>query len=100
MKLSKIEAITLSKLKAKNKDYTVADGGGLSLLIKADNKKLWEFRYTSPITLKRRKTSLGLYPTVSLKVARDKAKEFRELIAQEIDPIDSNKFLSIYLINT
>lgn len=89
--MSKIEAITLSKLKPKDKDYTVADGGGLSLLIKVDGKKLWEFRYTSPITLKRRKTSLGLYPDVSLKVARTKAKEFRELIAQQIDPIDNNK---------
>lgn len=91
LKLSKIEVITLSKLKAKDKDYTMADGGGLSLLIKVDGKKLWEFRYTSPITLKRRKTSLGLYPDVPLKVARTKAKEFRELIANGIDPIDSNK---------
>lgn len=89
--LSKIQAITLKSLKAKDKPYTLNDGGGLSLLIKTDGTKLWEFRYTSPTTLKRRKSSLGKYPDVPLTLARDKAKNYRELIADGIDPIDNNK---------
>lgn len=89
--LSKIQAVTLKTLKPKDKDYTVNDGSGLSLLIKTNGTKLWEFRYTSPTTLKRRKSSLGKYPDVPLTVARDKAKNNRELIAKGIDPIDKNK---------
>ena len=89
--MSKIQAVVLPKLKAKEKPYTLSDGDGLSLLIKTDGKKLWEFRYTSPTTLKRRKTSLGKYPDVSLVLARKKTNSFHELIAQGIDPIDNNK---------
>jgi integrase len=89
--LSKIQAVTLRNLKARDKDYTLNDGGGLSLLVKTNGTILWEFRYTSPTTLKRRKSSLGKYPDVSLKGARKKAESFRELIAKGIDPIDFNK---------
>ena len=89
--MPKLEAVTLAKLKPKDKDYTLPDGDGLSLLIKTDGTKLWEFRYTSPTHLKRRKSSLGTYPNVPLKNAREKAKEYRELIANGIDVIDNNK---------
>lgn len=89
--MSKIQAITLKTIKPKDKPYTLADGDGLALLIKVDGTKLWEFRYTSPSNLKRRKSSLGKYPDVPLTVARDKAKVYRELIAKGIDPIDANK---------
>ena len=89
--MSKIQAITLKSLKPKDKDYTVPDGNGLSLLIKTNGIKLWEFRYTSPTNLKRRKSSLGKYPDVPLTDARDKAKNNRELISKGIDPIDQNK---------
>ncbi len=90
-KLSKIQAVTLKSIKPKEKPYTLNDGNGLSLLIKADGTKLWEFRYTSPTLLKRRKSSLGKYPDVPLATARDKAREYRELISKRIDPIDQNK---------
>ncbi len=89
--MSKIQAVTLPKLKPKDKPYTLADGNGLALLVKTDGKKLWEFRYTSPTTLKRRKTSLGNYPNVPLANARQKAQEYKQLIASGTDPIDNNK---------
>ena len=89
--MSKLQAITLPKLRAKEKPYTLSDGNGLSLLIKTDGTKLWEFRYTSPTKLKRRKSSLGKFPDVPLKLARDKAKSFREQISQGIDPIDKKQ---------
>lgn len=79
--------------KIKEKDYTIADGNGLQLLIKATGVKLWEFYYKSPRTQKRRKTSFNKYPLVSLKNARLKKNEYTELIAQGIDPIDYFKKL-------
>jgi integrase len=89
--LSKLQAVILKSIKPKEKPYTLNDGNGLSLLVKTDGTKLWEFRYTSPTILKRRKSSFGKYPDVPLAAARDKAREYRELIAKGIDPIDQNK---------
>lgn len=81
----------IKSLKAKAKNYTEPDGNGLQLLVKTTGSKLWEFRYTSPQTLKRRKTSFGTYPTTTLKSAREKCKEYLTLIDTGIDPIEENK---------
>lgn len=78
----------LKKCKSKDKNYTLADGGGLQLLVKTNGSKLWEFIYNSPTHHKRRKTSFGTYPTVSLKQARSKRQEYRALVVDGIDPID------------
>ena len=83
----------IKESKAKDKDYTLADGNGLQLLIKTNVAKLWEFRYNSPTTAQRRKTSLGNYPTVKLKNARTKRAEYQELIINNIDPIEHNRKL-------
>ncbi|WP_415396519.1 integrase arm-type DNA-binding domain-containing protein [Sulfurimonas sp. CS5] len=64
---------------------------GLSLLIKTDGTKLCEFRFTSPTKLKRRKSSLGKFPDVPSSDARLKAQSYRELISQQIDPIDKKQ---------
>ncbi len=77
--------------KPTEKNYTLSDGKGLQLLIKPNGTKLWEFYYTSPATLKRRKTSFGVYPSVSLVNARKKRTEYQELINNSIDPIDHFK---------
>jgi len=50
--------------KSKDKDYTINDGGGLYLLIKANGSKLWQFVYT--IEGKRKKLALGIYPNITL----------------------------------
>lgn len=81
----------IKNAKATDKNYTLSDGQGLQLLIKTDGTKLWEFRYYSPITNNRRKTSFDLYPKVSLKSARDKRTEYQTLINSGIDPIDYYK---------
>ena len=36
--------------KLKDKDYSLFDGGGMYLLIKANNSKIWRFKYTRPYT--------------------------------------------------
>lgn len=89
-----VTPLTDSKIKnakPKEKAYTLSDGQGLQLLIKTNGSKLWEFFYKSPATLKRRKTSFGVYPTISLINARKKRSEYQELINNRIDPIDHFK---------
>ena len=81
----------ISNAKPKEKEYPLNDGEGLNLLVKPDGIKLWVFRYTSPTQNKRRKTSFGTYPKISLKDARTKKLEFQDLIKQGIDPIDDKR---------
>jgi len=78
----------IKNAKPREKSYTLADGQGLQLLIKTNGTKLWEFRYISPISYKRRKTSFDKYPVVTLAIARSKRDEYLELIKNKIDPID------------
>lgn len=81
----------LKSLKPKEKAYTKSDGKNLRILIKTNGSKLWEFEYISPKLKKRRKTSFGTYPTVSLKNARKKRDEWNEKIIQNIDPIEEKR---------
>ncbi|UDW84067.1 integrase arm-type DNA-binding domain-containing protein [Pasteurella canis] len=76
----------VEKVKAKDKEYTLADGDGLFLLVLPSGTKSWRFNYYRPFTGKRTKCSLGSYPAVSLSQARTKREEYRALLAQNIDP--------------
>lgn len=82
------ESLTDTKIKAAkptDKAYTLPDGNGLQLLVKPNGSKLWEVRYT--VYSKPKRTSIGNYPAVSLKHARLKRDEYKELAAQNIDPV-------------
>lgn len=70
--------------KPATKSKFLNDGGGLQLEIKPHGIKLWRYRCT--INGKRTRLSLGEYPAVSLKAAREKRDTFKSLIAQGIDP--------------
>lgn len=83
----------IKKAKAKDKDYTLSDGQGLQLLIKTNGSKLWELFYKRLDTGKRRKTSLGTYPNVSLANARIKKQKYLDLLHSGIDPIENKKLL-------
>jgi len=76
----------ISQSKPKEKEYNLADGNGLMLRIKPNGSKLWLFNYTRPYTKKRANISFGSYPELSLKDARNKRTQARELLAQNIDP--------------
>jgi integrase len=80
-----------SNAKSKEKAYTQADGQGLQLLIKPDGRKLWEIVYLSPTLHKRRKSSFGTYPNVTIAEARAKREEWQNLIKKGIDPIDEKR---------
>jgi len=72
--------------KPKEKDYMLNDGGGLYLLVGKSGTRSWLFVYT--FDKKRKKTSLGVYPGVTLEAARGKAVKARENIAKGLDPIE------------
>lgn len=69
----------------------ILDGDGLYLLPFFAGRASHAWRFDYGINGKRKTVSLGLYPNTSLKLAREKAAEFRELVAAGIDPSDVRK---------
>ena len=71
-------------LKPKDKNYIQTDGHGMGIEVYPNGNKYWRLRYR--IAGKPKLISLGVYPEISLKEARDKALELRKLIKEGIDP--------------
>ena len=76
----------INNARGKAKEYNLADGLGLALRVRPGGEKYWIFNYQRPITKIRANISLGIYPTVSLSSARVIRTEYRDLLAQSIDP--------------
>ncbi|MFL1527895.1 tyrosine-type recombinase/integrase [Pseudomonas sp. O230] len=70
--------------KPKEKDYSLSDTAGLSLFVAAKGTKAWHFRFSWHGQQPR--ISLGTYPEISLKDARERRDEARSLIAKGVDP--------------
>ena len=70
----------IRSMKATGKDYRVGDGEGLYIKITKTGAKSWQFRY------KGKWSGLGSYPSVSLKKAREKAFEYRQILSNGKDP--------------
>lgn len=71
------------------KQCAFADGDGLVLIVKPNGTKLWWLRYR--YEGKAKTLSLGVYPAVSLKTAREWSMEARKLLAAGIDPNEVKK---------
>lgn len=83
---SKIKSVISMQKKSFEKNIKLSDGGGLYLLLDKKGGAYWRFDYVRPATKKRATIAIGIYPTVSLAAARVKRVEYRELLAQSIDP--------------
>ena len=65
------------------------DGGGLYLWVYADGRKYWRFRYRQAD--KEKSLSLGVFPNVGLKDARQRRDEHHKLLANNLDPSAERK---------
>lgn len=72
-----------------SKSRKLSDGKGLYLELSPAGGKWWRLKYRIAGVEKR--ISLGTYPDISLKAAREKTEEARALIAQSIDPSQLRK---------
>jgi len=86
--------------KPRPKQYKLTDEKGMYLLIKPNGGKYWRLDYR--LHGKRKTYAIGVYPTVSLKEARQIRDTAKKLISDGIDPAqkkkaDANTFKDIAL---
>jgi integrase len=82
-----MHALSDSKIrhaKPADKEYTLADGQGLSVRVQTNGSKLWLYRYR--FGGKRKTMSFGVFPAVTLKLARAKRHDAETLLDQGQDP--------------
>jgi integrase len=72
--------------KPQAKPYKLVDERGMYLLVRPDGARWWRLDYRRPGIGKRNTLSLGTFPDVKLKRAREKRDEARKLLAEGIDP--------------
>ena len=74
----------IKNAKPLSRQYRLTDGQGLYLLIRPNGSKLWrqDYRFAG----KDKTLSVGIYPDVPLKLARERRDEIRTLVARGIDP--------------
>jgi integrase len=80
----KLTATAVRNAKPGARPVKMFDGGGLFLLINPNGSRWWRLKYR--VDGKEKLISLGVFPDVSLKDARDRRDEARKLIAAGIDP--------------
>ncbi|TPS36925.1 tyrosine-type recombinase/integrase, partial [Acinetobacter baumannii] len=91
---------TLSSLEPDLKEYRVNDGENLHFVVHPKGNKRWELRYKKPSDLKWTWLGLGAYPEISGKLARQKAAEARQLLANGIDPKEYKEEQKQALLNS
>lgn len=93
--------IIIRNAKKKDKSYKLTDSKGLHLLIHQNGSKYWRFRYR--FLRKENMLSLGAYPEITLKEARNRRDCTRKKILEGIDPAQEKKLKKLtmeFLIHT
>ncbi len=79
----------LKKAGASGEASTIKDGDGLTLIARPDGAGWWRLRYW--LSGRENRLSLGTYPEVPLKLARQRRDDARKLIAAGTDPSEARK---------
>jgi integrase len=91
--MEKLSDALLKSLKPKSKSYQVADGGGLYVEVLPTGAK--SFRYGYRIYGKKEKVTIGSYPDMSLKSARQRHREFRTLVENHQSPARQSRLQKV-----
>lgn len=79
----------IKSVKPTGKTQKLFDGKGMYLEVTPKGKTYWRLKYR--INGKEKRISLGVYPDVSLKEAREKRTDERKLISARVDPSAARK---------
>lgn len=89
----RLKEVAVRNAKARSKPYRIGDGNGLYVQVHPNGSKYWQFRFK--FHGKEKLLSLGTYPEVSLKAARDGRDEARGLLKRGIDPANEKKAVKL-----
>ena len=81
--------IIIANAPPRDSAYKLASEKGLYLLVNPSGSRYWRFDYR--FEGKRKTLSMGVYPEISLDIARTRRDEARELLAQHINPAEVRK---------
>jgi len=81
--------IAIRKAKPASKPLKLTDGGGLYLLLNPTGSRWWRLDYR--FEGKRKTLSMGVYPDIGLKDARERREAARKLLANGVDPAQNRK---------
>ena len=79
-----LKPLTIDSAKPREKAYSLTDGGGLMVEVLPSGAKSWRFKYH--FEGRREKVTLGAYPALSVKAARDRHAELRQLLESGQSP--------------
>ncbi len=79
----------IKQLKPREKDFKESDEKGLYLLVKTTGSKLWRLKYR--FGGKEKTYSIGSYPEISLKDARELRDAARSQVAKGVDPNETKR---------
>jgi integrase len=74
----------IRNIKPKDRPFKLADGNGLYLFVTATGSRLWRLKYR--FGGDERTLSIGAYPAVTIKMARDAREQAKSMLATGIDP--------------
>ena len=94
-----LTVLEVQKAKPKERAYKMTDGHGLYLLVNPKGGKYWRLKYY--FANRERVLSIGVYPDVSLALARQRREEARRMKMENIDPMEHKRekrreFLATY----
>ncbi len=84
-----LTSTSIRNAKPGSKMRKLFDERGLYLELSPKGGKWWRFKYR--FNSKEKRLSLGVYPDVTLKAARDRRVDARKLVANGIDPSANRK---------
>lgn len=79
-----LKPLTINAAKPADKRYSISDGGGLVLEVLPSGAKTWRYKYR--LEGKQQKVTIGSYPAVNIKAARDKHEEMRAMVERGESP--------------
>lgn len=86
---NKLTEAAAKQAKPKDKPYKLPDGGGMYLEVMPTGSKYWRLKYR--YGGKEKRLAFGVYPVVSIAVAREKARLAKAELAEGNDPSEVKK---------
>jgi Arm DNA-binding domain len=84
-----LKPATIDDAKAKDKRCDLTDGGGLVLEVMPTGSKTWRFKFR--LNGKREKVTIGAYPALTIRQARDRHEELRALVERGQSPAKAKR---------